>query len=111
MNSLDTCVSIFYDLNTFTMSSMRVNKRNVPGLKTVAAQCFTKMAWEERMSRSKNKIYYFNSETQQSVWEKPEGQEIIPLSVEAGQPIKASHILIKHKESRKPSSWLNVNYC
>ena len=68
------------------------------------------MGWEERMSRSKNKIYYFNTETHESVWEKPENEEIVPLEADVSQPIKASHILIKHKDSRKPSSWRQVNF-
>ncbi len=62
--------------------------------------------WEEKMSRSKNRIYYFNNDTNESVWEKPEGVEVKPFkeTVESGQ-IRASHILVKHKDSRNPSSW------
>jgi NIMA-interacting peptidyl-prolyl cis-trans isomerase 1 len=61
--------------------------------------------WEERWSRSKNRIYYLNLETQQSQWEKPENVEIVKLQV---QQVRASHLLVKHKDSRKPSSWKEV---
>lgn len=58
------------------------------------------------MSRSKNRIYYFNTETTESVWDKPQGVEIKPLSQEpGGGTIRASHLLVKHEESRNPSSW------
>jgi NIMA-interacting peptidyl-prolyl cis-trans isomerase 1 len=67
------------------------------------------MAWEERMSRTKNRIYYFNTDTSESVWEKPEDVEITPLSAEpGGGTIRASHLLVKHNESRNPSSWKQV---
>jgi NIMA-interacting peptidyl-prolyl cis-trans isomerase 1 len=58
------------------------------------------------MSRTKNRVYYFNTETSESVWEKPEGVDIKPLSSEpGGGTIRASHLLVKHKDSRNPSSW------
>ncbi|KAI3384696.1 hypothetical protein SNEBB_000662 [Seison nebaliae] len=52
--------------------------------------------WQTAISRSTGKRYFFNKETHVSQWEKPEGVEIT---------IKCSHILLKHKESRRPSSW------
>lgn len=58
------------------------------------------------MSRSKNKVYYFNTDTSESVWEKPENVEITPLAeVPGGGKIRASHILVKHSDSRNPSNW------
>ncbi|KAJ3274122.1 Peptidyl-prolyl cis-trans isomerase NIMA-interacting protein 1 [Terramyces sp. JEL0728] len=57
------------------------------------------------MSRTKNRLYYFNTETQESVWDKPEGAEIKPHEAGDSQTIRASHLLVKHKDSRNPSSW------
>ncbi|KAG9233959.1 hypothetical protein BJ875DRAFT_28588 [Amylocarpus encephaloides] len=83
--------------------------------------------WEVRHSISKNLPYYFNESQIISRWEPPPGtdteklkkfmaqhhsaQEIRP---EAGGPngnaanngkIRAAHLLVKHKDSRRPSSW------
>ena len=88
-------------------------------------------SWEVRHSNSKNLPYYFNSATKESRWEPPAGTnpELIkqymathhssslgggPGAVssaaaggcgsKAGK-IRAAHLLIKHKDSRRPSSW------
>ncbi|KAI8915920.1 hypothetical protein EDD86DRAFT_197190 [Gorgonomyces haynaldii] len=64
------------------------------------------MVWEERWSRSKNRVYYLNLDTKESQWEKPEGVDIKPLDQSDGpKQIRASHLLVKHKDSRRPSSW------
>lgn len=84
--------------------------------------------WEVRHSNSKNLPYYFNSAQQLSRWEPPPGtntdklkaymatnhsaQEIRPeTSAVNGNEgkIRASHLLIKHKDSRRPSSWREVS--
>ncbi len=59
------------------------------------------------MSRSKNRVYYFNTDTSESVWEAPEGVEIKKLEPSSGK-IRASHLLVKHNKSRNPSSWKEV---
>jgi len=72
------------------------------------------------MSNSKKVPYFFNTETKQSVWEAPASlseEEIKGLpgyeylsnngNPHAGQ-VRASHLLIKHKDSRRPSSWKEV---
>jgi NIMA-interacting peptidyl-prolyl cis-trans isomerase 1 len=85
--------------------------------------------WEIRMSQSKNLPYYFHPETKQSRWEPPEGANVDKLkdymatyhttaginrSTAPGAPaagngdggrIHAAHLLVKHRESRRPSSW------
>ena len=53
--------------------------------------------WEERVSKSTGKKYYFNSMTNASQWEKPTDA--------ANDKVRASHLLVKHTESRRPSSW------
>ncbi|PMD18166.1 peptidyl-prolyl cis-trans isomeras-like protein 1 [Hyaloscypha hepaticicola] len=83
--------------------------------------------WEVRHSNSKNLPYYFNESQKVSRWEPPPGTdteklktfmaehhsapEIRPeaggLNGNAGNSgkIRASHLLVKHKDSRRPSSW------
>ncbi|DAA78797.1 TPA_exp: Peptidylprolyl isomerase [Trichophyton benhamiae CBS 112371] len=79
--------------------------------------------WEVRHSNSKNLPYYFNAISKESRWEPPAGTDTEKLkvymaahhSVQAGDrhgasgqgegKIRASHLLIKHRESRRPSSW------
>jgi len=82
--------------------------------------------WEVRHSNSKNLPYYFNESQKQSRWEPPPGTDTEKLKTymaqnhsapeirpEAGGAngttnagkIRASHLLVKHKDSRRPSSW------
>jgi len=60
--------------------------------------------WEERTSRSTGQSYFLNQYTKQSQWERPtEPAEETPAQV------RASHLLVKHKDSRRPSSWREEN--
>lgn len=53
--------------------------------------------WEEKVSKSTGKTYYFNRRTNESRWDRPtEGES---------DKVRASHLLVKHTESRRPSSW------
>ena len=50
--------------------------------------------------------YYVNKFTKQSQWEKPtEPAEAGPEE----DKVQASHLLVKHKDSRRPSSWREEN--
>lgn len=77
------------------------------------------------MSRSKGLPYFFNRDTHESLWEKPDGltdedvsslpgAELVqglppnPTSNQRPERIRASHLLIKHSGSRRPSSWKEV---
>ncbi|KAJ3072225.1 Peptidyl-prolyl cis-trans isomerase NIMA-interacting protein 1 [Podochytrium sp. JEL0797] len=66
--------------------------------------------WEEKWSKSRNRPYYFNKVSNESVWDKPEG-----FSGPAAKPpqvenkVRASHLLVKHSGSRRPSSWREQN--
>ncbi|KAK9463774.1 uncharacterized protein V1516DRAFT_694189 [Lipomyces oligophaga] len=81
-------------------------------------------SWEVRLSRSHSIPYYFNVSTQESTWEPPSGTDtetlkqfmathysyVLPvdeLLQRQQQPskVRASHLLIKHNGSRRPSSW------
>ncbi|KAG9259115.1 uncharacterized protein F5Z01DRAFT_25942 [Emericellopsis atlantica] len=79
--------------------------------------------WEVRHSNSKNLPYYFNSAEKVSRWEPPAGTDTEKLKhymathhsaatraggAAPGAPegkIRAAHLLVKHKDSRRPSSW------
>lgn len=54
--------------------------------------------WESRVSRSTGMMYFLNIYTKKSQWEKPE-RPADPVE------IQCSHILLKHVDSRRPSSW------
>jgi NIMA-interacting peptidyl-prolyl cis-trans isomerase 1 len=60
--------------------------------------------------------YFFNTESQQSVWEPPSGltqeeidalpgAELLKVKDVRAKEVRASHILVKHSGSRRPSSW------
>ncbi|KAH6635923.1 hypothetical protein F5144DRAFT_160697 [Chaetomium tenue] len=79
--------------------------------------------WEVRHSNSKNLPYYFNSVEKVSRWEPPAETDTEKLKLymaeyhsnkglaagtgEDRQPgkIRAAHLLVKHRDSRRPSSW------
>ncbi|NXY57628.1 PIN1 isomerase, partial [Callaeas wilsoni] len=47
------------------------------------------------------RVYYFNHLTNASQWERPSGAGPRP---EPGR-VRCSHLLVKHNQSRRPSSW------
>ncbi len=77
------------------------------------------------MSNSKNLPYYFNPKSQESRWEPPDGADIDTLKVYmaknytssainpkttnghgvGGDKIRCSHLLVKHRDSRRTESW------
>jgi len=84
------------------------------------------VGWEVRHSNSKNLPYYFNESQKLSRWEPPPGTDTEKLkafmaenhsapeirpdigganNVAANGKIRASHLLVKHRDSRRPSSW------
>ncbi|GAA6001764.1 hypothetical protein JCM10207_002306 [Rhodosporidiobolus poonsookiae] len=85
------------------------------------------MPWEIRFSNSRKRPYFYNASTQESRWEVPDdiadsdltslkGAEYLAGSNSAAAPakaavtkIRASHLLIKHSGSRRPSSWREAN--
>ncbi|KAJ1933710.1 peptidyl-prolyl cis-trans isomerase Pin1, partial [Linderina macrospora] len=60
--------------------------------------------WEVRMSKSRGIEYYFNRATGESRWEPPTDDHRRRTS-----KMRASHLLVKHSGSRKPSSWKEAN--
>jgi NIMA-interacting peptidyl-prolyl cis-trans isomerase 1 len=74
------------------------------------------------MSNSKGLPYFFNKETKESSWDAPadlseeqikelQGADLLTSSKAGGAhpgQVRASHLLVKHKDSRRPSSWKEV---
>ncbi|KAK5174770.1 peptidyl-prolyl cis-trans isomerase Pin1 [Saxophila tyrrhenica] len=84
--------------------------------------------WEVRHSNSKNLPYYFNPSTKESKWEPPNDTDSETLKHYMGQyhtanlggsgaanatnldgKIRCAHLLVKHRDSRRPSSWREAN--
>ncbi|TAQ87726.1 hypothetical protein B7494_g3960 [Chlorociboria aeruginascens] len=86
--------------------------------------------WEVRHSNSKNLPYYFNEAEKSSRWEPPPETDTEKLkdymaknhsaneirvtselngSAASSGKIRASHLLVKHEKSRRPSSWRESN--
>jgi len=57
--------------------------------------------WEKRYSRSTSQAYYLNIYTKESQWDRPSTD----AQAKDDQRIRCSHLLVKHSESRRPSSW------
>lgn len=62
--------------------------------------------WEKRQSRSTGMVYYLNIYTKESQWEVPTKPAEKSSEV---QEVQASHLLVKHSGSRRPSSWKEEN--
>lgn len=77
--------------------------------------------WEVRHSNSKNLPYYFNAAEKISRWEPPSGTDTEKLKqymavhhsstatgsgvAKPADKIRAAHLLVKHRDSRRPASW------
>ena len=64
-------------------------------LKTI--QCITIKYFDHVLGQS----YYVNKFTKQSQWETPTE----PAKPDSESKVQASHLLVKHRDSRRPSSW------
>jgi len=64
--------------------------------------------WEKRVSRSNGQAYYLNIYTKESQWHAPT-KAAERVTSPGPQTIQASHILVKHRDSRRPSSWREEN--
>ncbi|KAJ8955507.1 hypothetical protein NQ317_001590 [Molorchus minor] len=64
--------------------------------------------WEKRLSRSTGQHYYLNTYTKESQWDVPD-KPAEPVSSTGPEQVQCSHLLVKHKDSRRPSSWREEN--
>jgi len=64
------------------------------------------------MSQSKGVPYYYNTESKEAAWDPPAGVDPKSLKgadlLDNGQ-VRASHLLVKHRDSRRPASWKEVS--
>jgi len=78
------------------------------------------MPWEVRLSTSRGVHYFYDAESGQSRWDPPpelSEAEIAKLPgasryLKGGnepEKVRASHLLVKHRGSRRPSSWKEQN--
>lgn len=75
-----------------------------------------------RRSNTKNLPYYFHAQTKDSRWEPPAGTDsemlknfmathhsskgVTPAAfAPSGDKIRCAHLLVKHRDSRRPASW------
>lgn len=68
--------------------------------------------WTVRYSKSKKREYFFNPETKHSQWEEPEGtdeDQLCEYLRDHPVRVRCLHILIKHKDSRRPASHRSEN--
>ena len=58
--------------------------------------------WIAKESRSSGRMYYYNTVSQESQWEMP-----LESASSESEPskVRASHLLVKHNQSRRPASW------
>lgn len=63
--------------------------------------------WEKRVSRSTGEAYYLNTLTKESQWEPP--KEPASMATPTKDQVWCSHLLVKHCDSRRPSSWREEN--
>lgn len=63
--------------------------------------------WEKRVSRSTGQTYYLNVYSKESQWDAPTEAAKPTGGGSTGGPdrVQCSHLLVKHKGSRRPSSW------
>lgn len=64
--------------------------------------------WEKRLSRSTGQHYYLNIYTKESQWDTPD-KPAEPASSGGPEQVQCSHLLVKHRNSRRPSSWREEN--
>uniref|UniRef100_A0A8C9QI64 Peptidyl-prolyl cis-trans isomerase n=1 Tax=Spermophilus dauricus TaxID=99837 RepID=A0A8C9QI64_SPEDA len=59
------------------------------------------------LSSPPGRVYYFNHITNASQWERPSGNSSSGSKNGQGEParVRCSHLLVKHSQSRRPSSW------
>lgn len=63
--------------------------------------------WEEKFSNSRQRPYFFNKVTGESVWDRPADFGL--NNTGSTKQVQVLHLLVKHAGSRRPASWRNAN--
>jgi len=61
--------------------------------------------WEKRTSLSTGQSYFLNLYTKESQWETPTQPAKGGDSSGGPEQVQCSHLLVKHRDSRRPASW------
>lgn len=67
--------------------------------------------WTIRISKTHNHEYFLNTDNSTSQWTPPEGTDTTKLNtylsnnLHQPEKVRVRHLLVKHKNSRKPASW------
>lgn len=67
--------------------------------------------WVKKLSKSTGQHYYFNTRTNESQWTPPSSATSSKSSRcnSASDTVRCSHLLVKHRSSRRPASWREQN--
>ena len=72
---------------------------------TAAADAALPAGWTARVSRSTGRTYYWHAASATPQWKRPGGGGGGKRARPAPARVRASHLLVKHAGSRRPSSW------
>ncbi|XP_047104282.1 peptidyl-prolyl cis-trans isomerase NIMA-interacting 1-like [Schistocerca piceifrons] len=64
--------------------------------------------WGKRLSKKYGQYYYYNKYTNESQWNPP-SRPAAPVPSSGPEEVECSHLLVKHNNSRRPSSWRKKN--
>ena len=119
----DSCSTETQQRLLFCIHHSLLTTHSIAMLTTLLSQSTSGLpeGWEVRHSNSKNLPYYFSPATKESRWDPPSGTDTDKLksymathhssgiaptsSAKTEGKIRAAHLLVKHRESRRPSSW------
>lgn len=103
--------------NKETSTSDRSNKRKQLLIPLKSHNPYTGLPqdWTIKISKTHNQEYYYNVSTNESQWEPPTDTDLEKLNdylkkhLHKPTKVRVRHLLIKHKDSRRPASWKDNN--
>ncbi|CAH8682605.1 unnamed protein product [Schistosoma rodhaini] len=95
---------IYKDLTGLVVALARSRAFVSYGQQGITTSVVSYYRWVSRISSSSGKPYYVNTVTNESQWEFPQHPVISSTN-----KVRCLHLLVKHNESRRPSSWKQQN--